>query len=353
MRKHKILVVDVAASSGGAMTVLNSFAQEALSCKEINWVFVLSGDYVLPADNVTAKIYSWVKKSRLHRMYFDYFVAPKIVREESPDCVLSLQNINIPFVKTKRVTYVHQSIPFCNFKFCLKENPVEWLYQNVVSHFIYSSIRRSDLVVVQTKWMRTAVVEKTGIPEQRIMVIAPEVELVSGSSCAEESKLFFYPAAYAPYKNHKLIISAVAILESAGVTDFEVLFTLSPEELPFEISTQRIRCCGRMPYEQVLANYAKSVLLFPSLLETVGLPLMEAAAVGSPILAAQRLYACEVLEGYPNVLFFDPYDPAALAELMKKQLSNKFSWKETRGWIEQKKGEMGWDSLISYIKNIK
>ena len=96
---QKILVFDVAASSGGALTVLKSFYSEAVCHKNIKWVFVLSDQYVAQTDNVSVKVYSWMKKSRLHRMYFDYFVAPAIVRKEAPEQVLSLQNINIPFGK--------------------------------------------------------------------------------------------------------------------------------------------------------------------------------------------------------------------------------------------------------------
>jgi len=82
---------------------------------------------------------------------------------------------------------------------------------------------------------------------------------------------------------------------------------------------------GRVPREDVLERLSQSTLIFPSLIETYGLPLAEARALGSIVLAADLPYAREVLEGYNNAYFFDPYSPNELAALMREVMLGKIS----------------------------
>ncbi len=67
------------------------------------------------------------------------------------------------------------------------------------------------------------------------------------------------------------------------------------------------------PTPQVEALYLDSALIFPSYIETVGLPMLEARRHGRRIMASDRPFSREVLAGYPNAQFFDPFDSAALA----------------------------------------
>ena len=76
-------------------------------------------------------------------------------------------------------------------------------------------------------------------------------------------------------------------------------------------------------------------MIFPSLLETWGLPLSEFALQHKPILCADLLYSKETLANYGKVKFFDPYNPEMLAAFMlqaiKRELvfdDNEFNYPE-------------------------
>lgn len=350
----KVIVFDVAASSGGALSVLKSFHHAAVSAKDVQWVFVLSAPHVEETDNIEVKVYSWIKKSKLHRLFFDYFVAPTIVKKEETACVLSLQNTNIPFVKNKQIVYVHQSIPFCDIKFSIRRNPIEWLYQNVIGRFICKSIRKADAVVVQTNWMKKAVVEKTGVCQEKILVEPPTVKAahqLRHSYSEESGKRFFYPAAYVSYKNHAVIIRAAQLLCQQGVEDFQVIFTADTVGPLTDTVQKHIRCVGTQPFEKVQQLYTQCVLLFPSLLETFGLPLVEAAIANAPIVAANKPYAKEVLSGYENAAFFDPHDPVQLAQIMKQHICADYLWREQNSdSFTRRYTGFGWNTLLNYIK---
>lgn len=72
---------------------------------------------------------------------------------------------------------------------------------------------------------------------------------------------------------------------------------------------------GIIKHDNLLSYYkSAAALVFPSSIETVGLPLLEAAAFGLPVLAADVDYAYEVLNGYDGVVYTDVYDYEAWAK---------------------------------------
>ena len=73
-----------------------------------------------------------------------------------------------------------------------------------------------------------------------------------------------------------------------------------------------------MSYVQV---YAEAVaFIFPSLAEGFGLPLLEAMAVGCPVIASDIPVFREIAD--PSVLFFDPYSVDDLVAAMRRCLEN-------------------------------
>ena len=72
---------------------------------------------------------------------------------------------------------------------------------------------------------------------------------------------------------------------------------------------------GIIKHDNLLSYYkSATALVFPSSIETVGLPLLEAAALGLPVLAADVDYAHEVLNGYDGVVYTDVHDYEAWAK---------------------------------------
>ena len=88
----RILVYDVAASSGGALTVLNSFYEEFCKDTKNEYIFVLSVCELKEQPHIKVLNFPWIKKSPLHRMYFDQVLAHFLMRE----CRRSSMNI-MPF----------------------------------------------------------------------------------------------------------------------------------------------------------------------------------------------------------------------------------------------------------------
>lgn len=313
MPAQRIVVYDVAASASGALSVLNDFYAEvrAYSDKSIKWTFVISTPQLEETENIKVVRVPWVKKNWLCRLFFDYFVAPRIVKRESPDKIFSLQNTLIPNTNVGQVLYLHQPLPFVEYKFALSESPLFWTYQNIIARFIYSSVKQAEKIIVQTRWMKDACIEKTGIDSKKIVVIPPVINIVPKKFFAYENMdipTFIYPATPLIYKNHKVIIEACKQLVHEGITNFRVIFTMTGTEnkLARRLKAESekynlpIEFVGVLKRDELFEWYSKAILLFPSYIETFGMPLLEALTHKTPIIASEAPFSKEILKNYKH-----------------------------------------------------
>lgn len=317
----RIIVFDVPAEHGGALSVLNEYYHKACDDKKNEWIFIISKPELLERENVKVINLPWVKKSWFHRLYFDKFYSGRFVKKYNPDRILSLQNTVVKNRGVFQELYVHQPLPFCEKRFTFRDNKIFWVYQNIISKMIFSSVRKADKVIVQTIWMRDAVCEKAKISKDKVCVEQPNVIVPEGLSYKETAdNLFFYPASAAAYKNHNVIYKAASLLVEKGYENFKIILTIDKPlnfTEDFKSIEDKIEFCGRIAREQVFEHYLNSVLLFPSYIETFGLPLKEARNFNTPIIASDCAFSKDVLIGYENVSYFNPFDSIQLCNHMK------------------------------------
>ena len=346
----RIVVNDIAASKGGAMTVLKDF----YSCikendKENEWIFLLGDNYLEETENIKVITLPEIKKSGLKKLKFDFFTGKKFIKKLNPDVVFSMQNVITFGLKVPQVIYMHQSIPVQSVKrfsfFKGSERKLAFI-QYIIGSIIKKSVKNAELTIVQTKWMKEAVLKKCKISEDRIVNILPTVKDVAALVKREDfdKKRFFYPTAPALYKNNAAVFAADKILCEEGV-EHEIVLTL-----PEEKSCGSVKCVGRLPYEQVLTEYTKSTLVFPSYIETVGLPMAEAREVGGLVIASDCPFSREVLEGYENAYFFRYDDHKALALLMKQVIDGEITVKEA--WAEKSQQENSWKEVMEKVISV-
>lgn len=323
----KILVYDVAAQGGGAATVLDDFYHSLTKEMNHDYYFVLSLLDFPEKDNAHMIRLPWVKKSWFHRLYCDYFYMPRLVKKLGVDQVLSLQNIGIPGCKIPQTVYVHNAIPFTEHRFSFKTERFLWVYQNIIGKMTYRSLKRADRVIVQTQWMKDAVSKKCGIAPQRIDVQRIESSVVGrGAYQSTDPVTFFYPASAMAFKNHRTILEACKLLRQKGISNYTVRFTLTEQEggLAEMLARQArdqdlpIDFIGMQNWEQMARQYSNCILLFPSYLETVGLPLLEAKQFGAPIIAADCAYAHETVGEYEKVSYFSAMCAEELSAQMER-----------------------------------
>src|SRR5699024_5793665 len=83
-----------------------------------------------------------------------------------------------------------------------------------------------------------------------------------------------------------------------------------------DFKNKHIHSIGKISRDDVFNNLNNEVLVFPSYIETFGLPLAEGRQLNSIIFAADTPFAREILDGYHNSYFFDTFDEKELGRLM-------------------------------------
>jgi glycosyltransferase involved in cell wall biosynthesis/GT2 family glycosyltransferase len=137
-------------------------------------------------------------------------------------------------------------------------------------------------------------------------------------ACLPQGDFFLYPANLWPHKNHRRLLQAFDQFRRRSGTQFELILTGHPAgwpELAGDFPNLPVRHLGyvRRPLLQLLLRRARALVFF-SLYEGFGMPLLEAFQAGTPVVCSNTTSLPEV--GGDAVLSCDPCDPAAMSELL-------------------------------------
>lgn len=341
----RVLVNAMAASKGGALSILKDFYTYVRDNDvENEWIFLISGNYI--EETAKIKVIQKEKKTWFHRLYFDFIGWKEIIKQYCPDSIFSLQNTIFFHCPVSQILYVHQTLPFQKekkFSFLKKEERINAMYQHVIGKLIKFSIKRASSVIVQTEWMKKEIEKITD--KRKVYKIQPSVTLTdyNKDEITWNSDKFIYPTSEVIYKNNALLYEACEKLNEKG-ENYEVELTISSQN----VCIKHVNFIGKINREELLKKYKESTLVFPSYIETFGLPLLEARMSGTIILAADTAFAREILDGYENAYFFDAFKVEELLNLMEAVIHKKIEIKSTKN-IKNIESN-GWEVLIRIIK---
>ncbi len=186
------------------------------------------------------------------------------------------------------------------------------------------NVRKNRYLVVQAQWMRDGLSQLVDFPKERIIVAPPAFSspAVPKKKYNNAVPLFLCPSTADCHKNFETVCRAAAMLEKKiGKHQFRVILTLSGEENRYArwlkrrfSSLSSVVFYGFMSKEELYRFYTESAcLLFPSRVETWGLPISEYLPTGKPMLLADLPYARETASGAPCVQFIPHDSPEAFA----------------------------------------
>lgn len=333
----KILIYDVAAENSGARTILDGYYKRYFDDGSCMTYLVTSALKYKENEHLINIVLPWVKRSKIHRIFCDLFYIKHIIRDYKIDEIVNLQNISLGRLRIPQTLYLHNAIPLSDIKFNVRKEHSLWMFKNVIGPIIVHNLKYSNRIIVQAEWIAEELSVKCGIDRDRIYVerVLPTIEGTS-KRIETDKVFFFYPAMLLSYKNHMCIIEACKRLKERNVSNYQVVFTVNPDKEGKKVNrliekeNLPIKCVGTLNEKAMINMYRKSVLVFPSYLETVGLPLVEAQLFDAEIFAVNLPYAREALRNYSNVRWFDYRDPESLEVIMKQVIEGKINNVEIR-----------------------
>lgn len=324
-------------ASGGPLTIMNMFARfaDSVLSEHHQVFFLIKRKELIDKGNYQIIEFPNAKKFGLAKIFYEYFYFKKLSKKLKPHCWISLNDCTPSVVATIRCAYFHNSSPLYKPVWLDILFPSVILLQIFYYRLLYRiNIYKNRYIIVQQETIKRFIERQYTIPGRKIIVSRP-FEKIHYEGNEDVNKpayyTFIYPTKPIVYKNVHIILSAVRMIRQISPNlKFRVLLTLSGRENRYSRylyrngkNLEEVNWLGKQENKNLMDYYKSSdCLLFPSRLETWGLPISEAIAFKKFILAADLPYSKETVGTYPYRMFFDPLSPRDLAEKMIAAVTN-------------------------------
>lgn len=279
----------------------------------------------------------WPKKAWINRLWCEYVTMKKVSQQLKPVYLwFSLHDTTPNVLAEKRAVYCHNPFPFYRWKISEFFFAPKIVLFAIFSKFIYQkNIHENDYVVVQQEWIRKEFIRMFGLKQKGIIVAPPpcnhEKLIINAHENKAKEYSFIFAASPNSHKNFECLCKAVEVLcKDKHTNNFKVYITVKGDENKYARwlyakwgkYSSNLVFIGFQNKESLNACYNNcDCLVFPSKIETWGLPITEFAAWKMPMLLADLPYAYETANGCSDVSFFHPDDYWTLAKNMKSLIN--------------------------------
>lgn len=333
--KRLLVVSAVNFTEGGPLTVLRHCVAAARA-ELPDWrIVVMAHRRELLGDvGVEVMEFPQIKGSWFRRLQLEWSGFNKLSKKLKPDLWLSLHDVTPRVEAREQAVYCHNPSIFYTISLREALQEPKFLLFNLFYGLVYGTfIRRNRRVIVQQEWLREEF--RRRFRPHSIVVAHPsnDVSATHGDIRPGGKTIFLYPSLPRVFKNLEALGEAAILLNRRGIAGFEIRMTVDGTENAYARWLKRkfdavpgLSFIGRQDSAQMRQQYdAASALVFPSRLETWGLPITEAKNFGLPILVADAPYAHETVGTYDTVSFFPLNDAEALADQMQALIER--TWK--------------------------
>ena len=203
-------------------------------------------------------------------------------------------------------------------------------------HFVGSS-KMADRIITHSAFSKESIIKYHKVQPEKILVAYHSVderffrarEIGKRPDADLPEEYLFFPANHWAHKNHDLLLRAAQWLKKEKALRVNIVFTgceqntnypLSEKVVEYGLSEQVFQL-GYVSVEEVAYLYVNAQLLvFPSLFEGFGIPLVEAMAAGCPVLVANSTCLPEI--GGEAASYFDPFSHEDLGKAITRLLAD-------------------------------
>ena len=338
MKKRYILIDSVYINSGGGKEILNHIIKYILDRHDINKYFFLLDERLelknkqidflqIHANEKNRKNFYLSNKNNFNSIACMSNVPPPINIENAPVSV-----------------YFHNDLLLNPIK---SNVGVLTILKNLLKkQYIKSKNKKKYSWIVQTKLMKTKLEKFLNIKNEKIKIL-PIIEIKKPIKPNKKKNTFVYVSNFSNHKNHFKLFKAFIDVSKKLTTDIELNLTIDDEVFKKSFyylikkpNNFKIINHGVINSLQIKKLYCFSeFLIFPSLNESFGMPLVEAVQNGCMVLASDLNYVNEVIRPSHS---FDPNSILSISNSIQFVITNKI--KKSKIIVENKI-----DTFVKYI----
>lgn len=286
---------------------------------------------------------------------------PAIIEKIKPDIFHALDNTGaVQKTSAKNVVTIHDLIPLVLGEYMDSISQKEYLIA------IKATVENADIVVSISQFTKNEIVKYLKIPAEKIKVIHNGYDLAETLSVAEfdqlrarlkiSKKYIIYVGGLGPRKNIEKLIRAFAMARSKTNQDTQLVLTgkikknIAKEIAGYKKVIEELNLNNLVIFtDYILQSELDSLrknaamAIYPSLYEGFGLPVIEAMALGTPVIASNTTSIPEVAADAAILVNPEATDEISSGivkllsdenlcqKLIKKGLGNvkRFSWQKT------------------------
>lgn len=369
--KPKIVVSGVNIRKGGTLTIMRQclkWLSESGLQKDYEIVAIVHNKNLYPYNGISFIEYPDSIRSWWKRLRYEYIEFRKLSEKlGNIELWLSLHDTS-PRVKAKKLgVYCQTSYPFYRFRWrdFLMDYKIPLF--SIFTKFVYRyNSRSTDLFIVQQRWFKDALSRMINKPASRFLLFPSfetngdieKQEIKSTENC-DDTTTFFFPSTPDCHKNFESLLEASRILEKKlGTNKFKTIITLNGTENKYAAWLEKkwgdvssIEFSGFMSKENLYSTYASvDCLVFPSLIESWGLPISEFISFNKPMILSDLPYAHETAAGAKCVSFVNTRSPKSVAAAMEMIINKDFScFQPIKAPFKDASEASGWEEVFSHL----
>lgn len=331
----RILINGNNAKTGGGKTILQGVINAAATIPESYFVILVPAqtDIILNTNkNIEFLALPSFYQYSISAPFVYEFVIPKMLIKLEIELVLNLGDL---LINTK----IPQSYIF-DWPYAVYENNSAWgqlslanlLIKKVKLALISKNISNAKEVFSQTTVIKERLEKRYPVNNVSLLPVPATYDMVSleYGKKLPDGKKFLYLSYYYPHKNFEVLLRVAKIIQSAGV-NFKILVTVEPEQ--HEGARSFLKNISALGLGDVLINLGNvkpeqrfnlmkdcDALLMPTLLETYGIPFIEAMQSRIPIFTSNLDFAKCVCQD--AAFYFNPENEIDIFKCMVENIED-------------------------------
>ena len=212
-------------------------------------------------------------------------------------------------------------------------------------------------VLTVSEFSKQEIIAWSGVPENKVVVVGNACNSLftpEGGCYCPGYPYILYVGNHKPHKNILNLLKAFSLV--AESSSLKLLFSGKPDKLLSDLIKhlgiqKQVDFCGLITEEKLPEYYrGASSLVFPSLYEGFGLPIIEAMACGTPVITSNISAMPETAGG--AAFLVDPYSSKDIANGIRQVINNKMLRNELRKKGLSRAKDFSWDEIAEKILKI-
>ena len=332
--KKIVVISGINIVSSGMLAVFKDALKEIIKCKDFKVIALVNSKGLFNdfSNEIEFIEFPKSKKSWLMRCYYEYIHFYWLSKKLTPYFWISMHDITPNVDAEYRFVYCHNPAPFMKMK--IRDYFIDYkitMFMLFYKYLYKINITKNKYVIVQQCWIKEKFKKFYNIDNVIVSYPKTKFDNLFKNDSYNIENTFIYPTMPRMYKNIEILCEAAKLINDL---EFKIYITIDGTENKYAQKLfkkynkiENIEFIGFKTREQIFKYYNEvKALLFPSKLESWGMPLSEFATTGKPILVSDLEYAYETLKGYDNVKFLNANSPENWAEVLRNLIeSNHFN----------------------------